>query len=476
MNSQTEEKGKECREEMSREKEQQDSRPRTIKQCEIKQQAAEDTRRIVAGFQGSARKYRIYRRCLLTALIISCLMFTGAAYYLLDKSIPSVIFVRANEEQSFSLGVPAKAEVVSVSDSGESNIPKEAITIDLSRTVTMMTGDTSQYQMQVKLFGFLPFKQVGIRVIEEEELIPVGQPVGVYVKTKGILVVGTGEFKGADGREHAPAKDLLKSGDYILQLNGQNVDDKDEFMEDVEESEQSIHNLTIERDHTIMNVEIQAVENREGKKKLGVWIRDNAQGVGTLTYLDAEGNFGALGHGINDVDTGALMEMGDGTLYETEIIAIRKGSKGDPGEMTGMIVYGDSKILGDILYNRVSGIYGICNEKGKKLTDEEAIPIGLKQEITRGPATILCTVEGEPRYYDVEITDIHLDHDNINRGIEMTVMDKELLELTGGIIQGMSGSPIIQDGKLVGAVTHVLVNDPTRGYGIFIENMLEAAK
>ena len=185
------------------------------------------------------------------------------------------------------------------------------------------------------------------------------------------------------------------------------------------------------------------MENREGKKKLGVWIRDNAQGVGTLTYLDAEGNFGALGHGINDVDTGALMEMGDGTLYETEIISIRKGSKGDPGEMTGMIVYGDSKILGDILYNRVSGIYGICNEKGKKLTDEEPIPIGLKQEITRGPAMILCTVEGEPRYYDVEITDIHLDHDNINRGIEMTVMDKELLELTGGIIQGMSGSPII---------------------------------
>lgn len=471
MNSQDEEKIKE-----GRAVKEQEVKPQTINQQEIKQQAAEDTRRIIAGFQGSARKYCIYRKCLLTALIISCLAFTGAAYYLLDKSIPSVIFVRANEEQSLSLGVPARAEVVSVSDKWESNIPRESITIDLSRTVTMMTGDTSQYQMQVKLFGFLPFKQVGIRVIEEEELIPVGQPVGVYVKTKGILVVGTGEFKGADGREHSPAKNILKSGDYILRLNGQEVDDKDDFMKAVEEADKSLQHLTIERDHIIMNVEIHAVENREGKNKLGVWIRDNAQGVGTLTYIDGEGKFGALGHGINDVDTGALMEMGDGTLYETEIIAIRKGSRGDPGEMTGMIVYGDSRILGDILYNRVSGIYGICNEKGKKLTDEEPIPIGLKQEITRGQAQILCTVEGESRYYDVEITDIHLDHDNINRGIEMTVTDKELLELTGGIIQGMSGSPIIQNGKLVGAVTHVLVNDPTRGYGIFIENMLEAAK
>jgi len=455
MNSQTEEKIKECQ--------------------DVKLRAAEDTRRIVSGFQGSAGKYRIYKKCLMTALIISCLAFAGAAYYVLDKSIPSVIFVRANEEQSFSLGVPARAEIVSVSDRGESNIPRESISIDLSRTVTMMTGDTSQYQMQVKLFGFLPFKQVGIRVIEEEELIPVGQPVGVYVKTKGILVVGAGKFEGADGREHSPAKDILKSGDYILKLNGQEVDDKDVFMKAVEEADQSLQHLTIERDHILMNVEIRAVQNLEGKNKLGVWIRDNAQGVGTLTYIDGEGDFGALGHGINDVDTGALMEMGDGTLYETEIIAIRKGSKGDPGEMTGMIVYGDSKILGDILHNRVSGIYGTCNEKGKKLAGAVPIPIGLKQEITRGPAQMLCTGEGEPRYYDVEITDIHLDHDNVNRGIEMTVTDEKLLEVTGGIIQGMSGSPIIQDGKLVGAVTHVLVNDPTRGYGIFIENMLEAA-
>ena len=129
------------------------------------------------------------------------------------------------------------------------------MTIDLSRPVTMKTGGLTSYEMQVKLFGFLPFKQVGIRVIEEEELIPVGQPVGVYVKTKGILVVGTGEFKGADGREHSPAKDILRSGDYILKLNDQEVDDKDDFMKAVEVSDQSLQHLTIERDHMIMNVE-----------------------------------------------------------------------------------------------------------------------------------------------------------------------------------------------------------------------------
>ena len=327
--------------------------------------------------------------------------------------------------------------------------------------------------MQVKLFGILPFKQVGIRVIEDRELIPVGVPIGIYVKTEGVLVVGTGEFASQGAGKVSPAKNILKSGDYVIKLNGTEVTGKDDFITRIENcgGEQQI--LTIRRDAETYDVRIKPERDRTGKYKIGVWVRDNAQGVGTMTYIDENGNFGALGHGINDVDTSTLMEMNDGTLYQTEIISIRKGAAGQPGEMTGMIVYSDDRILGDITSNSIRGIFGKCNQKALALGTEEALPIGLKQEIEKGPAQILCTVDGTTRYYGIEITEIHLDHDNVNRGIELRVTDPELLSVTGGIVQGMSGAPIIQKGKFVGAVTHVLVQDSTRGYGIFIENMLE---
>ena len=222
-----------------------------------------------------------------------------------------------------------------------------------------------------------------------------------------------------------------------------------------------------------MELEITPRRDVNGKYKIGVWVRDNAQGVGTMTYIDAQGNFGALGHGITDVDTSTLMHMEGGTLYQTDIVEIQKGSAGNPGEMTGMIIYSNDRILGEITDNSNRGIFGSCNGRGMEMGVREALPIGLKQEIEIGPAQILCTVDGETKYYDVEITEIHLDHDNVNRGIELKVTDPGLLDLTGGIVQGMSGSPIIQNGKFIGAVTHVLVQDSRKGYGIFIENMLE---
>jgi stage IV sporulation protein B len=192
--------------------------------------------------------------------------------------------------------------------------------------------------------------------------------------------------------------------------------------------------------------------------------------------MDADGNFGALGHGITDVDTSTLMKMEAGTLYSTQIIGVRRGQKGSPGEMTGMIIYSNERILGEITHNTDEGIYGKCNQKAHAMGDREAIPIALKHEVCVGNAKILCTVGKEETYYDVELVALNPNSVHANRGIELRVTDPELLKLTGGIVQGMSGSPIIQDGKLVGAVTHVLVNDPTRGYGIFIEEMLEAGE
>lgn len=439
----------------------------------VKEQAGGDVVVFLQSWRRKVRRLRTYRIVLCMALSLSCAILAAYGYYLVDSNIPSVIHVRAGEEQSFHFGVPAKGEIVSVGVQGESNIPKDSLIVDLSEPVTVKTGGLENYFMEVKLFGFLPFKQVGIQVVEDQELIPVGVPVGIYMESNGVLVVGTGEFKGMDGQMHIPARNILQSGDYVRKLNGEKVKDKESFIQGIEDSDGKPQIITVERRGELIDVQVKPARDANGAYKIGVWVRDSTQGVGTMTYIDSEGNFGALGHGINDVDTSTLMEMYDGTLYRTEIISIQKGTSGNPGEMTGMIVYSDENILGDITYNGTEGIFGCCNQNALELTTQEPLPIGFKQEIKKGKAQILCTVDGEAKYYDVRITDIHLDHDNINRGIELTVTDRELLELTGGIVQGMSGAPIIQDGKFIGAVTHVLVQDSSKGYGIFIENMLD---
>lgn len=419
------------------------------------------------------RKYLAYQKFLYLLLAVSVATLGFFAYYLLDSSIPSVIHVKAGEEQSLDLGVPAKAQIIRVNGQGTSNIPQDEVIIDLNRPVTMKADSASHYRMEVKLFGFVPFKQVGIHVIEDQKVIPVGVPIGIYMKTDGVLVIGVGDFVGEDGVKHTPAKNILHSGDYIHQVNHKPVNKKDEVIRLVEESEGKEVILQIERNEEEMEVKLQPAKDQNGKYKIGTWVRDNAQGVGTMTYMDADGHFGALGHGINDVDTSTLMKMEDGTLYQTKIVSIEKGKIGKPGEMVGVIVYSDDRILGDITVNSESGIFGTCNLKAMDLAVQDPLSVGLKQEIKEGAAQVLCTVNGVTRYYDMEITAIHLDHDNVNRGLEIKITDPELIEQTGGIVQGMSGAPIIQNGKLIGAVTHVLVQDSTRGYGIFAESMLQ---
>ena len=422
------------------------------------------------------RRMRILRLCLVGLIFCGGIGLGVFEYFHLYNQVPTVLRVKAGEVQVLDLGLPMTGEIVAVSEQRASNIPEEKILVDLSKEVELQMWETNNYLMDIKLFGCLPFKQVNIQVIGETELIPAGIPIGLYVETNGLMVIGVGEFEGKEGIHYCPAKYILKSGDYILECNGIPVTDKDTFIHDIEESDGKEVVLKIQRNGNIQNLSIKPEKNSSDKYKIGVWVRDNAQGVGTLTYIDANGNFGALGHGVTDVDTSTLMEVEDGTLYQTEIVSIKKGKVGTPGEMTGMIVYSEERILGDIDYNGIEGIFGTCNEAAYDLCTQKPMPIGLKQEIKEGPAKVFCSLEGTPAYYNVEITHVQMDHNNVNRGIELQVTDVGLLDKTGGIVQGMSGSPIIQDGKIIGAVTHVLVNDPTRGYGIFIENMLEAAE
>lgn len=442
---------------------------------DLLQEAGNDIVIILDYWKRRKKRLRIYRYSLCAALLCFSILLGGVGYYSLYNQIPSILRVKTGEDQIWDYQLPLVGEVIEASEGGESNIPKDAIKIDLSKEVTLNTELSNRYLMNVKLFGLIPFKQVHIQVIGDEELIPVGEPIGLYVKTDGLLVIGIGEFQGADGLIYSPAKYILRSGDYIKEINGIPISDKEKFMNIVKDSNGEEIFLKIERNGQAMDVNIKPIRNKDNEYKLGIWIRDNAQGIGTMTYIDSDGRFGALGHGVSDVDTSTLMDLEDGTLYQAEIVSVQKGITGDPGELTGRIIYDSSKILGDIDYNGQEGIFGHCNEEAEIMMKHDPMPIGLKQEIEIGYAQILSSVSGKPEYYGVQITSVHLDNDNVNKGIELRVTDSRLLEITGGIVQGMSGSPVIQNGRIVGAVTHVLVNDPTRGYGIFIENMLEAA-
>lgn len=410
-------------------------------------------------------------------IIASAMTVIGMILYTWWTQIPTTIRIKAGVDQTFDFHVPASGEVyleaVEVGEFGDGSKP-ESLKMDLSQKVTFKSEMLETYQMNVKLFGIMPIKQVSIQVIEDRMVMPAGVPIGIYVETQGVLVVGVGEFRAGDGMACAPSKYILRPGDYILKVNEEIIEGKKQFMELIEENGEKELMLTVEREKELMKLQVTPRENQNGEAKLGIWVRDNAQGIGTLTFVDERGNFGALGHGINDVDTSALMELDEGLLYHTNIISIKKGTNGSPGELTGMISYSEKNVIGTIRDNTSAGIFGSCDiSKMDSLKDARMLPIGLKQEIRLGDAQILCTVGDEKEYYGIEITEVRLDHDNVNRGIVIKITDPELLSLTGGIVQGMSGSPIIQDGKLIGAVTHVLVQDSTRGYGIFIENMLD---
>ena len=230
--------------------------------------------------------------------------------------------------------------------------------------------------------------------------------------------------------------------------------------------------LTVLRAEEEIELSLQPVWTEEETYKVGIWVRSDAQGIGTLTYVDSQGHFGALGHGINDIDTSTLLSLEKGTLYASTIRSVIKGTKGVPGELAGVIHYRDDAVLGTIEQNTVTGIFGTLSCSLDCFHLEGPVEVAYKQEVQTGPAVIRSALDGTIREYEIEIEKVYLNSSDANKGMVIRVTDPELLELTGGIVQGMSGSPILQNGKLIGAVTHVFVQDSTSGYGIFIENML----
>lgn len=416
------------------------------------------------------RKKTGYIIFLWTFLLLSLSSFFFAFYFYFYRNIPNTYKLPVSREETLHFSLPVSAEVYkdSVEVMGTDNIIKTTPT----SSITLKADKIESYQMNLKLFGTIPVKTIDLQVVNDMEVYPVGQPIGIYVKTQGVLVIGVGDVKGENGAVYSPSKNIIKEGDYILAVGDEKITGKKDLIEKVKACNGQDLIITLNRDMEQVKVRIKPVRDENGEYKIGLWIRDSAQGIGTLTFVDEEGNFGALGHGINDVDTNELMTMEKGGIYLADIVSIRKGENGNPGELTGVIDYGEENKLGEILKNTNVGIYGNLSKEETEILSKKRIPIGLKQEIHKGEASILCQIDGESKLYDVQITEINLDNDNSNRGIVLKITDENLINLTGGIVQGMSGAPIIQDGKLIGAVTHVFVKDAKKGYGVFIENMV----
>ncbi len=296
------------------------------------------------------------------------------------------------------------------------------------------------------------------------ELVPVGAAVGIRMQTDGIVVTGFDEG--------APARTAgLKTGDVIRAVNGTAVTAASELAQVVRES--GGRSLTITALRKGKSVEVSVTPAAlGGDYRMGIYIRDAIAGIGTVTFYDPQtGLYGALGHGISDGTAAQLLPLASGSLMRADVVGVNRGQRGSPGQLQG--AFNPDEGVGTVERNTVAGIFGYLDQE---LTELDAVPVASHEEVTTGPATIRCMVKGsEIREYDVEITKIYPVSADTGRNLMLTVTDPALLEATGGIVQGMSGSPILQNGKLIGAVTHVLVNQPDTGYGIFIENMLDAA-
>ncbi|MDR1533085.1 MAG: SpoIVB peptidase [Clostridiales bacterium] len=387
-------------------------------------------------------------------------------------NIPSEIkLTRGESRLDFSLPISAVIETGSIEALKVNQLPvSENINVSLGSPVTIEAEETGKAGMLLNFFG-LPLKKVVIDVTPDIELVPCGMAIGVRINTNGVMVLGTGAVEGGDGTSHNPSYGILKSGDLILNANGSELSSKEELIRIINESEDV--KLRFSRKGEVLEATVTPVKNvSENENKIGVWIRDSTQGIGTITYYNpANGKFAALGHGILDVDTKQLMVIKSGEIMESEITSVKKGGKGSPGELIGEIKR--SRVYGKITDNRSCGIYGTLDFAALSAMPAEKMKVGFQSMVHEGPAVIRSNVSGrEVRDYDVYIETVNRYSGDSSRGMVIRITDPELLRQTNGIVQGMSGSPIIQGGRLIGAVTHVFVQDPAKGYGIFIENML----
>lgn len=375
--------------------------------------------------------------------------------------LPNNIILMQGEALNLNtiLGINVKSSSLSNAVTASSN---------LNNSITQNTGKVN---LELDLFNLFPVKDVTVNVIPKTKVVPLGKAIGMKLYTEGVLVVGMSEIEGKKPYENSG----IETGDKIVEVNNVEIKSTDELIQCVNSANGSsveVKYINNKNEEEVAN--ITPAKTAENEYKLGLWVRDAAAGVGTVTFYEPQtGEFGALGHGINDVDTYELIDIANGEIVTTNIIDIVKGEKGSPGEIRGIIE--GERTIGNVSKNTSFGVYGnMLDTTSLNINKESELEVANRSEIKLGKAEIMCELEnGKVEKYEIEIQKIFLDNNSDNKSMLIKVTDEELIEKTGGIIQGMSGAPVIQNGKFIGAVTHVLVNDPQMGYAIFGDLMIK---
>ena len=390
--------------------------------------------------------------------------------------LPDRIYTSAGQTTVIQAGLPISVSVSANRDGVQVNGEEitSGQTVDLSQPVEIQTENAGETEV-VFSWGGMTLRKMTVKSDDHRTVTPGGGVVGVALYTKGALVVGTGEITTSDGSTVNPGKEAgILPGDIILSINGTEVEDSDHLTELINGAKETI-SAGILREGTPMEVSIvPALDTVDDQYRMGLWVRDSTAGIGTVTYYDQTNqSFASLGHAIADADTNTNLLLKEGEIVPAQIVGVQKGEEGTPGELLGSLVI-DEGALGKIESNTEYGLYGKSYTEIDSDLYPSGIEIGWQDEVQVGPAQILCTLDGgSPQAYDCEIVRVSHQKRAAGKGMVVKITDQRLLDQTGGIVQGMSGSPLIQNGKLVGAVTHVFVNDPTRGYAVFIEWMLQ---
>jgi stage IV sporulation protein B len=415
-------------------------------------------------------------------LVVALCLFSFSTPFQQFASFPEEIRLFTGAAKQLHLSMPVTAKVTSTQPNViqiNGNNAESEVEVNLSKPFAVSSHQVGETELSLKLFGLVPIKKVKVGVYPDLKVIPGGQSIGVKLKSNGILVVGHYLIQQGDKRISPGGDAEIQVGDTILQIDGKKVKDVYEVSDWVQEAGKAGKALTftIKRDREKKKVQLKPVlDPKEQAYKIGLYIRDSAAGVGTLTfYAPNEKVYGALGHVIADMDTQKPIIVGGGQIVPSRVTSINKGQNGAPGEKIAKMLSSKHN-MGTIEKNTPFGIFGKMPEAPDHSMFNKPIPIAFSEEIKEGSAEILTVVDGQDiERYDIEIVKVVPQKYPAAKGMILKITDPELLEKTGGIVQGMSGSPIIQGGKLVGAVSHVFVNDPTSGYGVFIEWMLRDA-